>query len=163
MRKKLTLLIVPVVLGVIALSAVSLANASSANHRFSGNVRMTFTDKTTTSTLVDADHSGGPSIGDYVVFQSDLLDLKTGVKDAGVAGVCTFLTAAGDLSDCNATGTFAGGQIRVGGPSTSAKVNTTAVTGGTGIYRHVSGTLTLVTNPDGTTTDTLDLAGVLRH
>jgi hypothetical protein len=59
---------VPVVLGAPALGAGSLASAS-ASHGFSKTVTLTFIEKSTASTFVDVDHSGGPSIGDEFVFR----------------------------------------------------------------------------------------------
>jgi hypothetical protein len=161
MPRKLILWMVPVVLGAIALSAGSLASAS-ANHGFNKTVRLTFTEKSTAGTFVDVDHSGGQSIGDVFVFQNDLLDPSTHAKVGTVEGHCMLITASGDLTDCEASGMLAGGQIRVAGASSNAKINALAVIGGTGIYRNVSGQITIETIDDSTSTDTLELTGVRR-
>jgi hypothetical protein len=151
---------VPVVLGVIALSAGSLASAS-ANHGFKKNVRLVFIEKSTAGTFVDVDKSGAaPTVGDVFVFQADLFDAATNAKVGTVEGHCMVITAS--LSDCDASGILAGGQIRVSGATTEAKVNVLAVTGGTGIYRNVSGQITTETIDDNTNKDTLELTGVQR-
>ena len=161
MPRKLTRWMVPVVLGALALSVGSLASAS-ANHGFNKNVRLVFIEKSTGGTFVDVDKSGGaPTAGDVFVFQADLLDPTTNAKMGTVEGHCMIITAS--LSDCEASGMLAGGQIRVGGASTDANVNMLAVTGGTGIYRNVSGQITTESIDDNTSKDTLELSGVLRR
>ena len=161
MPRKFTLWMLPVVLGAVALSAGSLASAS-ANHGFNMTVTLTFTEKSTAGTFVDVDQSKGPSVGDMFVFQSDLIDPSTHAKVGTVEGHCVLITASGDLSDCDASGILAGGQIRVSGPSSDADTNVLAVTGGTGIYRNVSGQISIQTIDDTTSTDTLELTGVRR-
>ena len=96
------------------------------------------------------------------VFQSDLLDPNTHAKVGTVEGHCVLITASGDISDCDASGILAGGQIRVAGANSNADTNVLAVTGGTGIYRNVSGQITVQTIDDNTSTDTLELTGVRR-
>ena len=109
----------------------------------------------------DVDKSGAaPTVGDVFVFQSDLFDAATHAKVGTVEGHCTMITDT--LSDCDASGILAGGQIRVAGASTDADVNVLAVTGGTGIYRNVSGQITIETIDDNTSKDTLELTGVRR-
>ena len=161
MPRKLTTLMVPVVLGALALSAGSLASASP-NHGSKKAVQLTFIEKSTAGTFVDVDQSGGQSVGDMFVFQADLLDPNTQAKVGTVEGHCVLITASGDISDCDASGILAGGQIRVAGANTDANTNVLAVTGGTGIYRNVSGQITIETIDDSTSTDTLELTGVRR-
>lgn len=161
MPRKFALWMLPVVLGAVALSAGSLASAS-ANHGFNKTVTLTFTEKSTAGTFVDVDQSNGQSVGDMFVFQSDLIDPSTHAKVGTVEGHCVLITASGDLSDCDASGILAGGQIRVSGPSSDADTNVLAVTGGTGIYRNVSGQITIETIDDNTSKDTLELKGVRR-
>jgi hypothetical protein len=72
------------------------------------------------------------------------------------------ITASGDMSDCDASGILAGGQIRVAGASSQADVTVLAVTGGTGAYRNVKGQITIETIDDNTSKDTLELTGVRR-
>jgi hypothetical protein len=153
--------IMPIVLGVVALSAGSLASAS-AQHGSRKTVTMTFLEKNTAGTFVDVDESGGQSVGDVFVFQSDLLDPATHAKVGTVEGHCMLITASGDLTDCDASGMLAGGQIRVSGASTDAETNVLAVTGGTGIYRNVRGQITTTSIDDTSSTDTLEITGVRR-
>jgi hypothetical protein len=152
---------VPVVLGALALGAGSLASASANHGSDKGVVRLTFIERSTAGTFVDVDGSGGQSVGDEFVFQSDLLDPATKAKLGTVEGHCMLITASGDINDCEATGTMEGGQVRVagGGPS-DQDVTVLAVVGGTGIYRNVSGQITVETIDDSTSKDTLELTGV---
>ena len=160
MPRKLTRWMVPVVLGALALSVGSLASAS-ANHGFNKSVRLVFIEKSTAGTFVDVDKSGAaPTVGDVFVFQSDLFDAATNAKVGTTEGHCTVISES--LSDCDASGILAGGQIRVEGAATDAKVTVLAVTGGTGIYRNVSGQITIETIDDSTSKDTLELTGVRR-
>jgi Allene oxide cyclase barrel like domain len=152
----------PAVLGALALSAGSLASASANHGSDKKVVRLTFIEKSTAGTLVDVDKSGGPSIGDVFVFQSDLLDPATNEKVGTTEGHCMLVTASEDLTDCDASGVLAGGQIRVAGASSQADVTVLAVTGGTGAYRNVRGQLTIETIDDTTSKDTLELTGVQR-
>jgi hypothetical protein len=155
MPRKLTAWMVPIALGAIALSAGSLASAS-ANHGFNKNVRLVLIEKSTGGTFVDVDKSGSaPTAGDVFIFQSDLFDAATNAKVGTVEGHCMVITAS--LSDCDASGILAGGQIRVAGASPDAKVTVLAVTGGTGVYRNVSGQITIETIDDNTSKDTLEL------
>jgi hypothetical protein len=73
------------------------------------------------------------------------------------------ITESGDVNDCEASGIMEGGQVRVagGGPS-DEQVTVLAVVGGTGIYRNVSGQITIETIDDSTSRDTLELSGVKR-
>jgi hypothetical protein len=152
---------VPVVLGALALSVGSLASAS-ANHGPNKNARLVLIEKSTAGTFVDVDQSGdAPTAGDVFVFQSDLFDAATNAKVGTVEGHCTVITES--LSDCDASGMMAGGQVRVAGASTDGTLNVLAVTGGTGIYRNVSGQITIETIDDNTSKDTLELTGVLRR
>ena len=59
------------------------------------------------------------------------------------------ITESGDVNDCEASGTMEGGQVRVagGGPS-EEDVTVLAVVGGTGIFRNVSGQITIETIDD---------------
>ena len=162
MSGKLTTWMVPVVVGALALSAGSLASASANHGSGKGVVKLTFIEKSTAGTFVDVDKSGGPSVGDEFVFQSDLFDPVTNAKLGTVEGHCMLITESGDINDCEASGILEGGQIRVagGGPS-EADVTVLAVVGGTGIYRNVSGKITVTTIDDNTSKDTLELTGVL--
>jgi hypothetical protein len=151
---------VPVVLGALALSVGSLATAS-AHHGSDKNVRLVFIEKSTAATFVDVDKSGAaPTAGDVFVFQANLLDPTTNAQMGTVEGHCTIITET--LSDCDASGILAGGQIRAAGANTDTAVNVLAVTGGTGIYRNVSGQITTESIDDNTNKDTLELTGVRR-
>ena len=160
MSRKLTTWMVPVVLGALALSAGTLASASANHGSGKGAVRLTFIEKSTAGTFVDVDKSGGPSVGDEFVFQSDLLDPDTHAKVGSVEGHCMLITESGDVNDCEASGTMEGGQVRVaGGGPVDEKVTVLAVVGGTGIFRNVSGQITVETIDDSTSKDTLELTG----
>ena len=105
--------------------------------------------ESTAGTFVDVDKSGGPSVGDEFVFQSDLLDPDTNAKVGSVEGHCMLITESGDVNDCEASGTMEGGQVAwPEGALLDEEVTVLAVVGGTGIFRNVSGQITVETIDD---------------
>ena len=87
------------------------------------------------------------SPGNEAIFAGDLFDHAGGTKVGRVGAVCTTISGtaagAGDLQ-CTATFVLARGQITCQGLSDSAAffggaTVPFAITGGTGIYRHVGG------------------------
>ncbi len=162
MSRKLTTWMVPVVLGALALSAGSLASASANHGSDKGVVKLTFIEKSTAGTFVDVDKSGaGPSVGDEFVFQSDLFDPATNAKVGTVEGHCMLIIGIRRPQRLRSERNPGGRPDSRGrsGPL-NADVTVLAVVGGTGIYRNVSGQITIETIDDNTSKDTLELTGV---
>ena len=105
--------------------------------------------------LIDVDHDGGPSLGDYVIFHDLLSSHGKQVGDEG--GTCPIVDATEGLIHCTGTMRLPGGQIAFQGLTTAAPTKELAVTGGTGRYQGAGGEVTLVELGDGTGTLTVRL------
>lgn len=96
--------------------------------------------------------------GDVVTFVSDLhKNSATGKVAGGLEGQCTTIDAAGTLDDCGVTVTLGRKSFRMAGPFDPAVGGTLMIVGGTGTLAGATGTDTIVNNPDGTATHTIDL------
>jgi hypothetical protein len=96
--------------------------------------------KGTGITLVDADRNGKPSIGDYEIGMT--VYLKAGKQIGSGSVVCTQTNAAGTRYQCQGLQRFPGGDLITAGLfSATSKTYAQAITGGTGVYTGVSGTL----------------------
>jgi allene oxide cyclase len=86
--------------------------------------------------------AAGDSAGDILTFANDVFDAKDANKVGTDQGYC-IRVVAGQSYECNFTTFLPGGQITVEGPFYDTKDSTFAITGGTGRYRHVRGTMDL--------------------
>jgi allene oxide cyclase len=84
----------------------------------------------------------GDSAGDVLTFANEVFDAKDSTKVGTDNGYC-IRTVAGQAYECNYTTFLPKGQITVEGPFYDTKDSTLAITGGTGRYRHVRGTVDL--------------------
>lgn len=86
-------------------------------------------------TLVDADHSGGQSVGDYFVLTAKHLNSVTRKVIGTGTAICTQIDQAGKIFDCQGEDQFGRGELREAG---QLKLTATgfrfAVLGGTGPY-----------------------------
>jgi hypothetical protein len=87
--------------------------------------------------------------GDVLTFANDVFDAKDANKVGTDQGYC-IRVVAGQSFECNWTTFLPGGQITVEGPFYDTKDSTLAITGGTGRYRHVRGTMDLQSREGGT-------------
>jgi Allene oxide cyclase barrel like domain len=92
--------------------------------------------------------AAGDSAGDLLTFANEVFDAKDSAKVATDNGYCV-RTVAGQAYECNWTTSLPKGQITVEGPFYDTKDSTLAITGGTGSYRHVRGTMDLKSMGDG--------------
>ena len=96
--------------------------------------------KGTGITFVDADRNGKPSLGDYEL--GTTVYVKGGKKIGSGSVVCTQTNAAGTHYQCQGLQHFAGGDLITAGLfSATSKTYAEAITGGTGVYGGVSGTM----------------------
>lgn len=94
----------------------------------------------TGSTVVDADHNGKASVGDYFVVTAKHLDPATHKPTGGGTAICTEIDTTGTVYDCQGEDHFAGGDLRESGRLLlTTKGLRFAVLGGTGSYAGVTG------------------------
>jgi hypothetical protein len=142
---------------ITALTAVALAVALSVGAwgKGQGNGQkkgrghtVTVIEHATTDATTDTGASGD-SAGDVLTFANDVFDAADANKVGTDNGYC-IRTVAGTAYECNWTVFLPRGQITVEGPFYDAKDSTLAITGGTGRYRHVRGTMDLQSREGGT-------------
>jgi allene oxide cyclase len=93
--------------------------------------------------------TGPGGIGDVLTFANDVFDASDTNKVGTDQGYCIRVSSVS--YECNWTTLLPKGQITVEGPFFDTKDdNTLAITGGTGRYRHVRGTMDLQTRDGGT-------------
>jgi hypothetical protein len=142
---------------ITALTAVALAVALSVGAwgKGQGNGQtkgrghtVTVIEHATTDATTDTG-AAGDSAGDVLTFANDVFDAADANKVGTDNGYC-IRTVAGTAYECNWTVFLPRGQITVEGPFYDAKDSTLAITGGTGRYRHVRGTMDLQSREGGT-------------
>jgi hypothetical protein len=130
---------ISILAAVVALAAAPVT-ARTATHEASATTIETFT-RGLGITLVDADHSGKPSIGDIEIPRQQFLN-RAGKKIGRGVGICVQVNTAGTGYECQTHYHFAGGDIMTAGPfSVLGKRFTWAIVGGTGAYSSMTGTL----------------------
>jgi allene oxide cyclase len=142
---------------ITALTAVALAVALSVGawgkgqgngHKKGRGHTVTVIEHATTDVTTDTG-AAGDSAGDVLTFANDVFDAADANKVGTDNGYC-IRTVAGSTYECNFTVFLPRGQITVEGPFYDAKDSTLAITGGTGRYRHVRGTMDLQSREGGT-------------
>jgi allene oxide cyclase len=97
--------------------------------------------------------SAGDSAGNILTFANDVFDGVDATKVGSDQGSCV-RTVVGKAWECMWTTFLPAGQITVEGPFYDAGDSTVAITGGTGAYRNVRGSMELkYRNPAGTEFD----------
>jgi allene oxide cyclase len=97
--------------------------------------------------------TAGDSAGNILTFANDVFDSANAKKVGTDQGYCIRIEV-GKSWECNWTTFLPGGQITVEGPFLDTGDSTVAVTGGTGAYRNVRGSMQLrYRNPAGTEFD----------
>jgi allene oxide cyclase len=97
--------------------------------------------------------TAGDSAGNILTFANDVFDSANAKKVGTDQGYCVRIEV-GKSWECNWTTFLPGGQITVEGPFLDTGDSTVAVTGGTGAYRNVRGSMQLrYRNPAGTEFD----------
>lgn len=86
-------------------------------------------------TLVDADHSGGQSVGDYFVLTAKHLNPVTHRVTGTGTAICTQIDQAGTIFDCQGEDQFGRGELREAGQlKLTSRGFRFAILGGTGPY-----------------------------
>lgn len=125
---------------VVALGSVAAAGGDKGKNDRRAT-KITVVERATTDTAVD-NAPTGDSIGDTLAFGNQLFD-KTNTKLVGTDQGSCVRTVVGVAFECSWTNSLKGGQIVVQGPFLDAGDSVLAITGGTGKYRDVTGTMDL--------------------
>jgi Allene oxide cyclase len=140
------------VLGAVAL-AVTLSVGAWGKGQGKGHQKkahghtVTVIEHATTDATTNPGQADGT--GDVLTFANDVFDAKDSAKVGTDQGYC-IRVVAGQSFECNFTTFLPKGQITVEGPFYDTKDSTLAITGGTGRYRHVRGTMDLKSLEGGT-------------
>ena len=124
------------VLATLAAAGALAAPASAAPRKTIRVVEHALTDATTDTGAT------GDSAGDILTFANPVFDAADAKQVGSDQGYC-IRVVVGVSYECTWTTLLKGGQIVVQGPFYDAKDSTLAITGGTGRYRAVRGTMRL--------------------
>jgi Allene oxide cyclase len=127
---------------VVALGSVAVAGGHKGKGHDRHATKITVVERATTDTAVDNAPVGEDSIGDTLAFGNELFDKTNTMKVGTDQGSCV-RTVPGVAFECSWTNSLKGGQIVVQGPFLDAGDSVLAITGGTGKYRDVTGTMDL--------------------
>ena len=143
-----TVTIASVLAIVIAVAAWGMDRSGAHPKRDSHGGRViTVIEHATTDATTNPGQADGT--GDVLTWANDVFDAKDSAKVGTDQGYC-IRVVAGQSYECNWTTFLPGGQITVEGPFYDTKDSTLAITGGTGRYRHVRGTMDLKSLEGGT-------------
>ena len=141
------------VLGAVALAVTLSVGAwgkgqgKAKGHQKAHGHTVTVIEHATTDATTNPGQADGT--GDVLTFANDVFDANDSAKVGTDQGYC-IRVVAGVSYECNFTTFLPKGQITVEGPFYDAKDSTMAITGGTGRYRHVRGTMDLKSLEGGT-------------
>jgi allene oxide cyclase len=147
MRKHVLL---PAILAAVgSLVAAAPAGAARASHHRAQVIRLIEHADTDATTDTGAP---GDSAGDVLTFANPIFDSANAKRVATDQGYC-IRVVVGSAYECTWTTFLKGGQVVVQGPFYDAKDSTLAVTGGTGRYQRVRGSMRLHARAGGTSYD----------
>ena len=141
------------VLGAVALAVTLSVGAwgkgqgKAKGHQKAHGHTVTVIEHATTDATTNPGQADGT--GDVLTFANDVFDANDSAKVGTDQGYC-IRVVAGQSYECNFTTFLPKGQITVEGPFYDTKDSTLAITGGTGRYRHVRGTMDLKSLEGGT-------------
>jgi hypothetical protein len=141
-KRNLVLGLLIVAAAVVALGSVAVASGGHKGKNDRRATKITVVERATTDTAVDNAPVGEDSIGDTLAFGNQLFD-KTNTTMVGTDQGSCVRTTVGVAFECTWTNSLKGGQITVEGPFLDAGDSVLAITGGTGKYRDVTGTMDL--------------------
>ena len=106
----------------------------------------------TTDSISNQGGGAGDAVGNILTFSNDVFDQNNSVKVGSDQGYCVRLVL-GESWECVWTTLLAHGQITVEGPFYDTHDSVLAVTGGTGAYANVRGSMELKSRAGGTEYD----------
>jgi allene oxide cyclase len=106
----------------------------------------------TTDSISNQGGGPGDAVGNILTFSNDVFDQNDSTRVGSDQGYCVRLIV-GESWECNWTTFLAKGQITVEGPFYDTRDSVLAVTGGTGDYANVRGSMELNSRSGGTEYD----------
>lgn len=138
-----------VLAGLLVGGAAFVLGAASASSGIAAPTEITVIEHGTTYKVVDVGKKGD-STGDIMTYHNALYDETDTTKVGGDNGMCVRESPKQGTWECWWTTTLADGQITAEGPYSDSEPSATyAVTGGTGLYENVRGSMLETTNADG--------------
>ena len=145
MARKISLVLAGLLMG----GTVFALGAASASSGIAAPTEITVLEHATHDKIVDIGKKGD-STGDIFTYHNDLYDETDTTKVGGDNGMCVRESPKLGTWECWWTTTLADGQITAEGPYTDSGTSWTyAVTGGTGLYENVRGSMVETINAAG--------------
>jgi allene oxide cyclase len=143
--------LVPAAVLAAAILAFAVVNATAGSSRSREGGTIHVIEHATSDAVTNG--TAGDSAGNILTFANDVFDSANAKKVGTDQGYCVRIEV-GKSWECNWTTFLPGGQITVEGPFLDTGDSTVAITGGTGAYRNVRGSMQLrYRNPAGTEFD----------
>ena len=124
----------------LAVGAWGKGQGKAKGHQKARGHTVTVVEHATTDAITNPG-TGAGGIGDVLTWANDVFDASDANKVGSDQGYC--IRVSSESYECNWTTFLPKGQITVEGPFYDSKDSTLAITGGTGRYRHVRGTMDL--------------------
>jgi allene oxide cyclase len=145
MARKIGSVLVALLVG----GAAFVLGAASASSGITAATSLTVVEHGTTDKVVDVGKKGD-STGDIYTYHNDLYDETDTTRVGSDSGICIRESPKAGTWECMWTEILPDGQITAEGPySDSAHTWTYAVTGGTGLYENVRGSVVETVNAKG--------------
>jgi hypothetical protein len=152
MVKRIVALVCFVAAGAFAAS-VALADRGDHGHGQKRHGKVVHViEHATTDAISNQGGGAGDATGNILTFSNDVFDEGNSTKVGSDQGYCVRLVV-GESWECNWTTSLAKGQITVEGPFYDTHDSVLAVTGGTGAYANVRGSMELKSRSGGTEYD----------
>jgi Allene oxide cyclase barrel like domain len=144
-------LVIPAALVAAAVLVFAVVNATAGSARKSEGGTIHVVEHATTDAVTNG--TAGDDAGNILTFANDVFNAADTAKVGTDQGYCVRIVVSNSW-ECNWTTFLPGGQITVEGPFLDTGDSRVAITGGTGAYRNVRGSMDLkYHNPAGTKFD----------
>ena len=144
-------LLIPAALIAAAVLVFAVVNATAGSSRKTEGGTIHVIEHATTDAVTNG--TAGDDAGNILTFANDVFNAADTAKVGSDQGYCVRIVV-GKSWECNWTTFLPGGQITVEGPFLDTGDSVLAITGGTGAYRNVRGSMDLkYHNPAGTKFD----------
>jgi|SRR5919198_5984996 hypothetical protein len=144
---KRVLALAVLVVAVAAAAGVALAKGGPGHGQKRHGKVVRVIEHATTDAVSNTGGGAGNAVGNILTFTNDLFDQKNVTKVGSDQGYCVRLL--GQSWECNFTNFLPRGQITVEGPFFDTHDSVMAVTGGTGAYANVRGSMELKSRAGG--------------